>query len=49
MSTVSIHLPCQPQKTPTRVPRAVTMATSSSVEKMLVRLPTITRESMSRP
>ena len=49
MSTVSIHLPCQPQNTPTTVPITVIMATSSSVEKMLVLLPTITRESISRP
>ena len=49
MRTVSARFPCQPQKTPTRVPTAVMTATRSRVEKMLARLPAITRESMSRP
>ena len=49
MSTVSIHRPCQPQNTPTTVPSTVMTTTSRSVENMLARLPTITRESMSLP
>ena len=49
ISTVSVFPPCQPQNTPITVPMTVITATSSSVEKMDVRLPTITRESMSRP
>ena len=32
MSTVSIHLPCQPQKRPIQVPSAVMIATSRRVE-----------------
>ena len=49
MRTVSSHPPLHPQNTPTAVPSVVMTATSRSVEKMLVRLPTITRESISRP
>ena len=49
MSTVSAHPPKKPPQRPTAVPSTVTAATSSSVEKMLVRLPTMTRDSISRP
>ena len=49
ISTVSNALPYQPQTTPTAVPKAVMIATSKRVEKILVRLPTITRDSISRP
>ena len=49
ISTVSIHFPCQPQNRPITVPVTVMIATRSRVEKMLARLPTMTRESMSRP
>ena len=41
--------PSQPQNTPTAVPSTVMTATSRSVEKILVLLPTMTRESISRP
>ena len=49
MSTVSSTLPFQPQITPMAVPSTVMMATSRSVEKILARLPTMTRDSISRP
>ncbi len=49
MSTASAHPPKKPPQRPTAVPSTVTAATSSSVEKMLVRLPTMTRDSISRP
>ena len=49
ISTVSVRPPTQPQVTPTAVPRVVMTATSKSVEKILARLPAMTRDSISRP
>ena len=49
ISTVSVRPPTQPQVTPTAVPRPVMTATSNRVEKILVRLPAITLDSISRP
>ena len=49
MSRLPARPRAQPQKTPTAVPKAVIIATKRNVEKMLVRLPAMTRENISRP
>ena len=49
INTVSTQPPTQPQMTPTAVPTAVMTATSKSVEEILVRLPAITLDNISRP
>ena len=49
INRVSIVLPVLAQIMPTRLPKTVMKPTSSKVEKMLVLLPAMTRESISRP